>query len=177
MRKVTAERKAKGLCACGAKPSPGYKSCAVCREKTRRKSEKTAAKRKAKAVCVQCGTAPPAAGKLRCDGCRAYQKQYQKQYHEDRKAAKTKRRPELGRAWWRRLRLAVFDRDGWRCQLCGNAGRLECDHRDGNPDNHEMDNLRTLCRTCHIEVTRKQNRRPDPEMESWQRLLVDLFTS
>ena len=29
---------------------------------------------------------------------------------------------------WRALRLFVFNRDGWRCRVCGRAGRLECDH-------------------------------------------------
>ena len=58
---------------------------------------------------------------------------------------------------WRLLRLRVFERDGWRCVLCGKAGRLECDHivplQDGGAA-FEMDNLRTLCRGCHIGRSR-----------------------
>ena len=29
---------------------------------------------------------------------------------------------------WSRVRRAVFDRDGWRCQRCGKAGKLEAHH-------------------------------------------------
>ena len=32
------------------------------------------------------------------------------------------------RRQWARVRLAVLDRDSWRCQKCGKAGRLEVDH-------------------------------------------------
>lgn len=58
---------------------------------------------------------------------------------------------------WRLLRLRVFERDGWRCVKCGAAGRLECDHvkplHEGG-DAWDMDNLRTLCRACHIGRSR-----------------------
>lgn len=62
---------------------------------------------------------------------------------------------------WRRLRLRVFDRDNYRCTVCGKAGRrLECDHlvrrEDGGTD--EMENLRTVCRGCHIELNAAANR-------------------
>ena len=62
---------------------------------------------------------------------------------------------------WRRLRMRVFDRDGFRCTKCGKMGRrLECDHivpRDEGGDD-SLDNLRTLCRGCHIEITAERNR-------------------
>jgi 5-methylcytosine-specific restriction endonuclease McrA len=52
------------------------------------------------------------------------------------------------------LRIAVFRRDGYRCQHCGKVAgpaELEVDHvvprsLDG-PD--EFENLQTLCRTCN----------------------------
>ena len=49
----------------------------------------------------------------------------------------------------------ALDRDGWRCQTCGRAGRLEVHHlksldHGGKP--FELDNLRTLCREHHIRI-------------------------
>lgn len=68
-----------------------------------------------------------------------------------------RRRYSLGR--WQRLRLKVFERDGWRCQLCGKAGRLECDHkinwRDGGAFWDEK-NLQAACRGCHIKKTKAE---------------------
>lgn len=58
---------------------------------------------------------------------------------------------------WGRVRVSVFDRDGWKCTSCGRRGRLECDHlkpivEEG--DWFDLANLRTLCRGCHIRITR-----------------------
>jgi 5-methylcytosine-specific restriction enzyme A len=52
------------------------------------------------------------------------------------------------------LRIAVFRRDGYRCQHCGKIGKpaeLEIDHvvpqsLEGSDD---FENLQTLCRTCN----------------------------
>ena len=63
---------------------------------------------------------------------------------------------------WRRLRRAVFRRDGYRCRSCGRRGRLEADHvvpiaAGGDP--WHLDNLQALCRSCHIRKTARENRR------------------
>ena len=44
--------------------------------------------------------------------------------------------------------------------VCQRPGRLEVDHiqpwhRGGS---HDLENLQTLCRGCHIEKTRRENR-------------------
>nr|WP_240147878.1 HNH endonuclease [Luteibacter yeojuensis] len=49
------------------------------------------------------------------------------------------------------MRRRVFARDDHTCVLCGSGEDLQCDHvhevrNGGLPD---MDNLRTLCATCH----------------------------
>ncbi len=78
---------------------------------------------------------------------------------------------------WAATRRACFDRDNWRCVACGRAGRLEADHidRDWRGDPYDPDNLQTLCRTCHIEKTRRENRRPDtPAEAAWRELVREL---
>ena len=85
----------------------------------------------------------------------------------------------LRRKRWAAVRRAVFERDGWRCVECGKAGRLECDHvvpldRGGDP--WDPDNLQTLCRSCHIEKTRRENRRePTPAESAWRQLVAGML--
>ena len=60
---------------------------------------------------------------------------------------------KLDRRKWEKVRKEVLDRDGWRCVQCSKAGRMEVDHitdmsKGGAP--YDLDNLRTLCSTCHI---------------------------
>lgn len=53
---------------------------------------------------------------------------------------------------WAKVRRAVFERDDFTCQYCGErGGRLECDHaipvsRGGS---HDPENLKTACRRCN----------------------------
>ena len=59
-------------------------------------------------------------------------------------------------AQWRYVRLQVLNRDDWQCTRCGSRHRLEIDHivalAEGGTD--DLDNLRVLCRDCHIADTR-----------------------
>ena len=70
----------------------------------------------------------------------------------------------------RKVRQRILDRDGWRCQQCGAAGRLEVHHIkrwiDGGEDN--PDNLETLCRLCHIRIHQPP---VDPKRQEWRDLV------
>lgn len=76
-------------------------------------------------------------------------------------------------ARWPRLRLAAKRRDGWACVDCGGKLRLEVHHvqRVGErPDlAFALDNLLTLCRNCHIDVTKAEKRAVlSPEKRAWR---------
>lgn len=63
---------------------------------------------------------------------------------------------------WKRIRAAVLERDGWRCtEVRGDTGR-RCDARAtdvdhmGDPDDHRLCMLRSLCAHHHRRVTGRQ---------------------
>lgn len=81
-----------------------------------------------------------------------------------------------GGAAWQRLRKVVLTRDGYRCRMCGKAGRLEIDHIKpvwtGGTD--DLDNLRALCGGgpgggCHAKRHRRE--RTDTEA-AWDKHLA-----
>jgi len=37
------------------------------------------------------------------------------------------------------------------CEMCGSTKRLDVHHRDGNIKNNALENLQTLCHTCHMK--------------------------
>lgn len=61
-------------------------------------------------------------------------------------------------------RIAVFERDGYACILGGkeHGNKLNADHIKPFSTHPELrfaiDNGRTLCVSCHLEVTRKQHK-------------------
>ena len=76
---------------------------------------------------------------------------------------------------WARVRRQVFERDGWRCTMCGGPGALECHHvkhlRNGGAE-YDPDNLAAVCRTCHIA-----HHRPDdmtPGRAEWLEFIQEL---
>ena len=76
---------------------------------------------------------------------------------------------------WAAVRRAAFERDGYRCTACGKAGRLEAHHepplRQG-ADPYDLDGVRTMCRSCHIE-----RHRPDamtPGRSEWYELVAEI---
>ena len=81
---------------------------------------------------------------------------------------------------WAAVRRAVFERDGWRCVMRPRPGRLECDHvvpleREPGQDPYDINGLQSLSRQCHIEKTRRENRRPlTPAELAWRELVAEL---
>ena len=86
---------------------------------------------------------------------------------------------------WRRFRLLVLDRDGWKCRLNaegGCDGRLEVDHVVPVVDGGRMwllENAQALCRRHHILKTQAENQRrrraerPPPAAVAAWRAAVD----
>jgi len=54
------------------------------------------------------------------------------------------------------LRKYLFDKHGNVCQICngkewmGNPIPLLIDHKDGNPENHNIKNIRLICGNCDM---------------------------
>ena len=66
------------------------------------------------------------------------------------------------RSEWESLKRRVYERDNWRCRICGTAYHLTPDHiikRSQGGDDLEA-NLWTLCAFCH---NRKDEYRLTPE--------------
>jgi len=63
--------------------------------------------------------------------------------------------PEFyGSTRWRKLRLEIFVRDGYRCAMCKRlTTRPHCDHKKPHKGNEGLfwdeGNLSTLCSSCH----------------------------
>ena len=81
-------------------------------------------------------------------------------------------RPEKTKRW-QAVRLQALRRDDWRCVQCGHRGRLEVDHVvpvRTRPDlAFAVENLQTLCRTCHSRKTHREVGLPElsPERKAW----------
>ena len=81
---------------------------------------------------------------------------------------------------WEWTKKAVKKRDGYRCTECGNAGRLEVHHKVMAKHNPELffrlDNLASLCRNCHIAITRKERfKELPPEVQAWRAFVSELL--
>ena len=93
------------------------------------------------------------------------------------------RHRKLKRHRWERVRQYVFERDHFRCTSCGKAGRLECDHinpleREPGQDPYDPNGLQALCRSCHVEKTARENRKPlSAERRAWRDYLKQVQQS
>lgn len=81
---------------------------------------------------------------------------------------------------WRTLRMAILERDGFKCQHCGTGGRLEVDHvkpvRTHPELSYEPTNLQALCPGCHTKKTRIECGHPPPreDRQDWRNAVAEL---
>lgn len=68
-----------------------------------------------------------------------------------------KLRPAYGRGWTRNRKQAL-ERDEERCVHCGATEELCVHHINKNPSDQRLDNLLTLCTSCHKEEHRGSQR-------------------
>lgn len=61
-----------------------------------------------------------------------------------------------------RNRDKVLERDGYKCSICNSIDRLHVHHKDRSGStktpNNEMDNLITLCNSCHMLIHGKDKK-------------------
>lgn len=76
---------------------------------------------------------------------------------------------------WRNIREGALERDGYQCVECGAEETLEVHHieptDEGGTD--DLENLKTLCRTCHLEE-HGSTTGPDSLGETDRSILVQL---
>lgn len=81
---------------------------------------------------------------------------------------------------WKALRLKALRRDQFKCVECGARGRLEVDHKKPvrtDPElSFELDNLQSLCPSCHTRKTRIEcgHPPPSPERIAWREAVKEL---
>ena len=81
---------------------------------------------------------------------------------------------------WQAVRLAVLERDGYRCTDCGKGGRLEIHHikavRSAPHLAFDPANLSALCPACHTKRTRLEvGHVPlSEDRQAWRRAVLTL---
>lgn len=74
------------------------------------------------------------------------------------------------KADWAEIRLAVLARDGYHCTQCGGQDKLHVHHvrprrKSGTS---QMDNLQTLCESCHVSTTQWGRPKGTGGTQSWR---------
>ena len=88
---------------------------------------------------------------------------------------------KLRGAKYERFRGTMLQRDKFRCECCGKAGRLELHHierlEDGG-DPWDPANVKILTRDCHIKLTTRENRERNPippDVQAWHDFIEAAF--
>ena len=81
---------------------------------------------------------------------------------------------------WEALRWEALKRDRFQCRQCSSVGRLEVDHikpvRTHPELAFDLDNLQSLCPSCHTRKTRIEcgHPPPSPERLAWRAAVKEL---
>ena len=78
---------------------------------------------------------------------------------------------------WQQLRLKIFERDVFTCQmhgcgrLDGDTSRLVCDHKEPHRGDASLfwaeDNLQTLCKRCHDMLKQREEQSSVQQRGVW----------
>jgi len=72
---------------------------------------------------------------------------------------------------WQTKKMEAVNRDQ-QCRLCQTTAALEVHHIDHEPTNNQVDNLITLCRTCHMQYHHKPESERQTFMEVFRTMAV-----
>lgn len=169
-----------GLChRCGNKLDGKFRTCADCRKKSDDRHHRWHIIRKTTGLCTRCDN-PVVPGKTHCEAhledgrskansrreklqsqglCLNCQKPrgdfFSKSYCEECYPKFRSRGAALHDSQnFGGNRIKALERDDFRCTVCGSTRRLEVHHLDSNRSHNALDNLTTLCHSCHVTVTR-----------------------
>jgi 5-methylcytosine-specific restriction endonuclease McrA len=140
-----------------------------CSDECKRKSLNERLHPKQENVCAQCGKSFVASriGTRFCSQkCRRLHQywenpEYGKQKAKEWAKANEDKRKQTNNEYHDKIRYGgnrekCFERDGYKCVRCGSVKQLVPHHKDGSGQtdtpNHDLGNLETLCRKCHLEL-------------------------
>jgi 5-methylcytosine-specific restriction endonuclease McrA len=91
----------------------------------------------------------------------------QKMRTEDKKPRNLIMRDHYNKKRFGGNKYKAFERDGHKCKICGSKKNIEIHHIDGTgyktvgyygKSNNKLNNLLTVCHSCHIGITNKERK-------------------
>lgn len=103
--------------------------------------------------CIDCRVLTSNYNSIRCDAC--YRKWNKNSNHYNWQGGISFEPYSIG--WNKTFKEQIRYRDGYKCQICGcpeieNRKNLSIHHRDYDKKNLQMNNLISLCKSCHMKT-------------------------